>query len=288
MDKKRTKGKKRHIGLWITLAVVLIIVLLIVDSSYRLVNTEYTLEYSTLPEAFDDFTIVQISDLHMAEFGEDNKNLVTLTKQQEPDIIAITGDLLSARSHRKEGQVEMLRGFLDALTDVAPCYFVSGNHDWASGDLEELTDLLEEMGVTYLRNEYETLSRDGAEIVLTGVEDPNGYADQKTPEELTTEIAEEKPGEFVLLLAHREYWVQEYPELQADLILAGHAHGGVFRLPFVGALVGHGGEWFPNYTGGVYTSGRYQMVVSKGLGNLGWIPRFCNNPEIVTIELDAA
>lgn len=285
--KNKTKSGGWLVALCVFLALAVLVWALVRDSANRLTQTEYTLECENLPRSFDGFRIVQLSDLHLAQFGEENEKLLRLTAAQEPDIIALTGDFLQSGDLRVEGQAKSLEPLFAALSEIAPCYFVSGNHDWASGDIEELVAALETMGVKYLRNEYVTLEREGKSIVLAGVEDPNGYANQLKPEGLVDIIYSEQPDSFRILLAHRNYWATEYPDLQVDIILCGHAHGGIVRLPFLGGVLGNEGELFPGYEDGAHRVGRYEMVVSRGLGNSVMPPRFLNNPEIVTVVLRA-
>ena len=168
---------------------------------------------------------------------------------------------------------------------LAPVYFVSGNHDWASHAISALFDGLADAGVTCLRNEFVTLQRGAGSIVLAGVDDPNGLADMLKPDEVAAAVQAEHPGAFTVLLGHRNYWVEEYPTLPVDVILCGHAHGGVVRLPGVGGLIGTDRTLFPDYTAGMFASGQYQMIVSRGLGQIAQLPRLLNNPEIVCLTL---
>ena len=176
----------------------------------------------------------------------------------------------------------MIDRLLPALAAIAPVYYISGNHEWTDRVLAPLTNLLETYGVRYLRNETLALEREGQRILLSGVEDPNGYRDQPAPDFVVSGYPEEL---FHVLLGHRNYWVEEYPDLPVDLILCGHAHGGVIRLPFAGGLLGHGNGFFPAYDAGLYSSGRYIMLVSRGLGNNTGLPRLLNNPELVSVTL---
>ena len=252
---------------------------MLADSNLRLVTTEYTLAFPHLPEGFDGFRIVQLSDLHGASFGKDNARLLRAVRKAGPDLIALTGDLADALT-----DYAVIDALLANLVEIAPVYFVSGNHEWNAGAISALEAMFRRYGVRYLRNEGERLLRGGSELVLAGVEDPNGWADQPTP----TQVAEALPAQsFRVLLGHRNYWVERYPDLPVDLILCGHAHGGIVRVPGVGGLVGHArdGTLLPDYTAGVYRSGRYRMVVSRGLGNRLPLLRFCNNPEIVVVVL---
>ena len=149
--------------------------------------------------------------------------------------------------------------------------------------------LLERCGITRLENEFVTLSRGEDTIVLAGVDDPNGPRDQKTPEELLGEIHAENPDAYTIVLCHRNDQLERMARLSADLVLSGHAHGGVVRLPIVGAVFGTHYEFFPDYTAGLYTLGRTSLVVSRGLGGSRRIPvRIGNRPEIPVITLRRA
>ncbi len=275
--------KSKHHGRLILFIIITIIALLILDSRYRLVTTEYELRYSELPASFEGYRIVQLSDLHMQDFGE---KLPELVAKQEPDIIVLTGDFLNMRTKETEGsQTEKLRPILQSLVEIAPCYFVSGNHEWASGEMSELAALLSELDIKYMRNEFVLLEKGDDSIVLAGVEDPNGPADMMRPDELTQIIADNYPDKYTLLLAHRNDWMTKYPKLPVDTILCGHAHGGIVRLPLVGGVLGTEMDFFPKYDAGIYNEGNYDMILSRGLGGYSIPPRFLNNPEIVTIIL---
>jgi len=176
------------------------------------------------------------------------------------------------------------------LTAIAPTYYVTGNHEWAvgTGAVKELKSLLSQYGVKPLSNQYEILERDGARIVLAGVDDPNGYADQTTPEELYAWIQEDSPGLFTLLLAHRNDRFPQYAAAGYDFVLSGHGHGGIVRLPFLGGLIGTNRRLFPQWTSGLYAQGDSVLFVSRGLGN-NTVPfqgfRIFNRPELAVVTL---
>ncbi len=279
MHEKRTK-KRNGSALRALLILTLLFVLLAADSALRPVTTQYALSCASLPDAFDGFCILQLSDIHGAAFGRDNVHLLRAAAQTEPDIIALTGDL--ADRHTDLAATERLLG---ALSEIAPVFYVSGNHEWSEGLTEPLREIFARTEVTYLRNEYMTFSRGEAEIVIAGVEDPNGYRDMPQPDAVVSALRAEKPDDFLLLLGHRNDWTERYPTLPVDLILCGHAHGGLIRIPGVGGVFGPGRAFFPDFTEGVYSSGTYRMVVSRGLGSSAPIPRLLNNPELVCITL---
>lgn len=284
--KKSGDKKRRHKSwLWLTLCAAVLTGLLL-DGRYRLVTTEYQVASPQLPAAFDGFRIVQLSDLHLRQYGRDNARILKQVRELSPDIIVLTGDFLDKFGCQAEGEQALeLESFFHELVRLAPCYYVSGNHEWASGELPALESLLEQQGIRYLKNEYLTLERSGESIVLAGVEDPNGMADMIKPPELVARLRQEYPEGFAILLGHRNYWLEKYPQLDVDLIFSGHAHGGIIRLPFAGGIFGTNGELFPQYDKGIFNEGGYDLVISGGLGDSLPLVRLFNNPEIVSVVL---
>ena len=276
--KRRGKRARR-----VLLILVFILAALIADGRLRLTTTEYRLDFVSLPAEFDGFRVVQLSDVHGAVFGAGNVRLLRAVAAAEPDLIALTGDLAD-----QDSDLEEIDHLLAGLAEIAPVYYVSGNHEWSEGLLEPLQALFQDRGVRYLRNEYLTLERADARIVLAGVEDPNGWRDMPRPDELAARLRESYPEEFVLLLGHRNDFLEKYPELPVDLVLCGHAHGGVIRIPGLGGLLGTDRGLFPDYTAGVYSGETYRMLVSRGLGRMRGIPRLFNNPELVVLTLRAS
>ena len=276
MKERRNRGKSHWLR---NLLLLLVIGTVFYYSQYWwIVPQEVTFTSTDLPAAFDGLRIVQVSDLHGKEFGRDSASLLRAVADQEPDLIAITGDLVDLKT-----DWSILPPLLEGLSDIAPSYFVTGNHEWTlRQNLPAALDMIRSCGVTVLENQFLILERDGAEIALCGIHDPNGRADQKTPQELFSEVPE---GLFTLLLAHRNEHRQDY--LEYDLTLVGHAHGGIVRLPFTDGLVDTQMDWFPSYTNGFYEleSGA-TMFVSRGLGET---PRFglrlFNRPHLPVIVL---
>lgn len=281
MAKMKTKRKHRFIKVF--LLFLLVFTVLIIDSNFRIMVTEYELTYQNLPKEFNDFRIVSLSDIHESTFGKNNKQLLDDVKAAEPDIIAVTGDLIDEPGHE-----DYVRELMGKLLEIAPVYYVTGNHEWASGGIKELFAVLDETGVTVLRNDYVELERGGETIVLAGVDDPNGPYDMKTPAELLEEIRSDKGEDaFVVLLAHRNDEIELYSQLKIPLVLCGHGHGGIVRLPFTDGLINTNREWFPTYTSGVYTEDETNMLVSRGIGNNTGMFRFLNNPHIPVAILKA-
>lgn len=284
----KTKGKKHRGRGCLTALIILALIaaaaaFLIKDSRDDLEISRYEVASQKLPESFDGFKIVQLSDLHGAEFGEDGMELVDKVGSLEPDMIALTGDFVT-----DEGDLAAVKKLAARLTELCPVYFVSGNHEFGSGLAVKVRNILERAGVKYLSNEYLTISRGEDGILLGGVEDPLAYADMLSPDELAQKMNDAAPDAFKILLGHRNYWMTEYPELPVDLIFCGHAHGGLIRIPGVGGLIGTDRRLFPDFDAGEYNNGRYTLIVSRGLGNSVPIPRVFNRPEIVCVELSSA
>lgn len=284
----KTKGKKHRGRGCLTALIILALIaaaaaFLIKDSRDDLEISRYEVKSQKLPESFDGFKIVQLSDLHGAEFGEDGMGLVEKVKELEPDIIALTGDFVT-----DEGDLAAVEKLAARLVKLCPVYFISGNHEFGSGLAVKVRNILERAGVKYLSNEYLTISRGEDGILLGGVEDPLAYADMLSPDELAQKMNDAAPDAFKILLGHRNYWMTEYPELPVDLIFCGHAHGGLIRIPGVGGLIGTDRRLFPDFDAGEYNNGRYTLIVSRGLGNSVSIPRIFNRPEIVCVELTRA
>lgn len=269
--------RKRVKALAIILLLCALGAALLRDSARNVRLTQYTVASAELPESFAGFKIVQLSDFHGAEFVDD---IVSAVKAEKPDIIALTGDFIT-----DGGDLPAVRALVRQLTDICDVYFVSGNHDFASGKIDELSDILSSCGVKYLRNEYVTIKRGDERIVIAGVEDPNSWADLEPPDKLVGRLRAEFPDDYVVLLGHRNYWIEQYPELPVQLILCGHAHGGIVRIPGIGGLLGTDRTLFPEYDAGRFESGSYTMIVSRGIGNSVPLPRLFNRPEIVSIVL---
>ncbi len=278
--KKKHARKKKKKALFSIIFILLILAVFVYDSNSRIATEEYPVSSLKLPDAFNGYRIVQLSDLHGKSFGSSNSQLVSAVKAAKPDIIIITGDLIENKSSGA-----WARNLITKLTAIAPVYFVTGNHEWASGGLVELFEILKDCGATALRNDYVVLSRGKDSIVLAGVDDPNGFADQKTPQQLFSEVKAEQPNKYSVLLAHRNTMKDTYAATGADLVLTGHGHGGIIRLPFIGGLLSTDRALFPKYDAGFYIKDKTVMFVSRGLGPIWNIPRFLNNPEIAVLVL---
>ena len=256
------------------------------NRSIQVTNIRVTDEF--IPEQFNGFTIVHVSDLHNAQFGENQHILLEKISDANPDIIVITGDLIDSN----HTNVEVAMEFVEGASELAPIYYVTGNHEAWSNDYPILREQLEQNDVSVLEDETVFLAQGENTIQLIGLADP----DFTLPNDLFGEkeaIINKKLQDIVIdnsyysiLLSHRPEPIEVYANNSINLVLSGHAHGGQFRIPFVGGIVAPDQGFLPKYTAGKYVVGRTQMVVSRGLGNSIIPIRINNRPELVVIELN--
>ena len=239
-----------------------------------------------IPEAFDAYKIVQISDLHDAQIGENNEKLIAMTAETEPDCIVLTGDFVDSSRFHPERSLSVA----ESLVKLAPVYYVSGNHEAIipDADYQALTDGLRGLGVCVLEDESAELTRDGQSIRLIGLTDigfhPGTLEEKK--DALRTALSALLPeDEFSVTLAHRPELMDVYTECGAPLVLSGHAHGGQIRLPGIGGLIAPGQGLFPKYTEGKYEENGTTLVVSRGIGNSVLPLRVNDRPQIVVVQL---
>lgn len=248
----------------------------------------YKVSSDKLPAAFDGYRIAHVSDLHNAELGDGNEKLLALLREAEPDIIAITGDLIDSRST----DIGVALSFAEEAMQIAPCYYVTGNHEARVSQYYDLKAGLEAAGVIVLDDERMELVLSGESITLLGVDDPSFNTDYlfgDSASVISAKLAEisAEDDRFTVLLSHRPELFDTYVDSGMNLVLSGHAHGGQFRLPFVGGLVAPNQGLFPEYDSGLYTEGSMNMIVSRGIGNSILPFRFNNRPEVILIELES-
>lgn len=281
-----SKKKNRAILFTIIAAVIVGLAIWTVWGNSALMLSKLTVKGSNIPKSFDGYRIAQISDLHNAEFGDRNEKLIEMLQKAEPDIIAITGDLIDS----SKTDINIALAFAEEAVQIAPTYFITGNHE-AMVSAQEYADLengLLEAGVNVLHDKEIVLEQNEERLLLIGIDDP-AYADR--PSDVGVSMDSETINElfttegYRILLSHRPEYFDQYVEAEVDLVLSGHAHGGQFRLPFVGGLVAPGQGLFPTYDSGLYSKNKTSMVVSRGIGNSIIPMRFNNRPEVVLIEL---
>lgn len=239
-----------------------------------------------IPSDFNDCTIVHISDLHNKKFGENQIKLLNKVQSVSPDIIVITGDLIDRRKY----DLDIAMTFIKGAVDIAPVYYVSGNHEAWSGKFSFIKESLIDSGVNILDNTEFELSKGSSSINILGVRDPgfltSDYLDGTNTNEMAEKLNQWSIDEnFKILLSHRPELFDLYCDNGMDLIFTGHAHGGQFRIPLVGGLIAPDQGLFPQFTSGSYNKNSSTMFVSRGLGNSIIPIRIFNRPEIIVVTL---
>ena len=247
---------------------------------------EYEIVSDRIPEAFAGFRIAQVSDLHNKDFGEGYGQLLTLLSQINPDIIVVTGDLIDSR----QTDLDVALEFAWQAGKIARVYYVSGNHEARVPEYEDLKTGLVKAGVVILENQKVEITREGESINLMGIEDPSFqedylFGDSESVARQAIENLQNESDGYTILLSHRPELFDLYVETEMNLVFSGHAHGGQFRLPFVGGLVAPNQGFFPKYDAGQFTEENTTMIVSRGVGNSIIPIRFNNRPEIVLVTL---
>lgn len=269
------------------LCLIIVVGTFIVYSNFKLETTEYTIENPDLPKSFDGYKIVHLSDLHNAEFGKNNKNLINVIKEEKPDAVFVTGDTIDGFYTNTTIPIDLFKEVLK-ICDV---YFIVGNHEIRSdaNTYFEFLDKLSEIGVTVLKDESTYIEKSGEKFQVIGLNDASNYKanyNDNYKEEIVKTINNLDDKEsFSVLLSHHPELFDDYAKTNVDLVFSGHAHGGQFRLPFIGGLIAPEQGLFPKYDAGIFTENNTTMVVSRGLGNSIIPVRINNSPEIVVVIL---
>ena len=257
-------------------ALLIICMVNIAVSTFVLKTTRFTVKIKSLPSSFEGFRISQISDLHNMSFGSKNPKLVEKVKAENPDIIVLTGDMMDDKTR----DYDKLEKLFEALADIAPCYYVTGNHEAEVYKDYFAFEKRIKGKVRTLHTTSSEIERNGESIYVQGIDDPNF-----TPVFYDDLIKLGKKEGVKILLSHRPEKFERYVDNGFDLVLSGHTHGGQIRLPFIGAFVAPSQGLFPEYSDGLYTEGNTTMVISRGLGSSVVPFRFSNRPEIVIVDL---
>lgn len=266
---------KKHHKILITLLILFLIFCLWQNNDLTI--TEYTYSSAKITPEMDGYKIVQISDLHNKQFGKNQTRLLKAISKENPDIIVVTGDLIDSNRTNINTAIE----FMEGASKIAPVYYVTGNHEnWLSDEEKQrLMKGLLEKGTIILDNEIKEISCGTESFLLAGL------ADENLSDDTLHNLLEEADKEFVLLLAHEPQYLERYSREKVDLVLTGHAHGGQFRIPFVGGLIAPDQGLFHKYTAGRHEMSDTAMFISRGLGNSIIPVRVFNRPEIVCVEL---
>ena len=278
-------NRKKRVLFVVAFVLVVLIVWTLWGNTALEVN-EYEVVSDRIPQGFEGFRIAQVSDLHNAEFGEGNEKLIQLLSQTDPDIIVLTGDLIDSR----HTDIEIALDFARLAIKLAPVYYVSGNHEARVREYEDLKMGLAEAGMVILENQKVQITREGGSITLVGIGDPSFqedylFGDSESVARQAIEHQQNESDGYTILLSHRPELFDLYVDTEMDLVFSGHAHGGQFRLPFVGGLVAPNQGFFPKFDEGRFTEENTTMIVSRGVGNSIIPIRFNNRPEIVLVTL---
>ena len=261
--------------LLIFLAVSLII-FIILGLNNQLTMTYYQVVDSKVEE---DFEVLLITDLHSNRFGEDQQEILSKIEEASPDIVLLSGDIIDDR-------LPMEVGFqtVKHIAKSYPTYYVTGNHEIASKQVEFIEKKLSSFGIKLLAGKRDEMIVNGQTISLMGLDDPNVYADYWQQIE---DLEHYDSEQLTFLLAHRPERIKDYQRLDVDYVFSGHAHGGQWRIPYIleNGLMAPGQGLFPKYTQGIYDLKRFKLIVSRGLSReIPNVPRFYNPPELVVIE----
>lgn len=277
---KVIKLKKWHIITAVIILALALCAVWIICENENLGVTEYKISSEEIPQSFSGFRIAQISDLHNAELGKNNKKIIDAVKKSNVDIIVITGDFFDSRNT----DIGICLSLTEELVKIAPVYYINGNQE--PRVIDKYTTMIIEfkkLGVKVLENETVFITKNGEKITISGLYDV-GYLMKRDIDKQLSSFSVDKEY-YNILLAHRPDFFKKYHDY--DLIITGHAHGGQIRIPFIGGLFVPDQGFFPEYDSGVYKNSTSTMVVSRGIGNSAFPIRVNNNPEVVIIELES-
>lgn len=281
-------NKKIKRGLLYLLFVLVLLVGFFHFQNNSIVTTQYNFSSDKVPQNFSGYKIVQLSDLHSKSFGNNQSDLVKKVKKVKPDLIVFTGDLIDSDRYDEKTSLTLM----EKLVQIAPVYYVTGNHEWWSGKFDSLEDKLKDTGVQVMRNTVEEIIIENDKIQIIGIDDPakvsESYAERAIAEEdiMNSIKGPEEGVNFKILLSHRPELFSLYIQYEFDIVFAGHAHGGQVRIPFVGGLVAPNQGLFPEYISGMHEVENTTMIVNRGLGNSIIPLRVFNRPEIVVVALN--
>lgn len=261
-------------------------------------TTSYEIKNKKIPKEFNNFKIVQVSDLHNKTFGKNNEKLLKKIHEEEPDIVVITGDLVEG----DKNNFHVSLNFLDELTKSYEVYHIIGNHEQKSlikkykKEYELYFKELSKKPIINLENDKVIVNKDNSSINIFGLIIPlekypyflKNFKNRKEgldKDFIKNSLGEIDKNEYNVMLAHTPFFFEDYSDYGADLVLSGHVHGGIIRLPVLGGVLSPNREFFPKYDFGNYKKDDTTMILSKGLGGSKVLIRFNCRPEIVSITL---
>lgn len=270
--------RKKH--WWILPALAILVVLTLIALDERLILRTYTV---TSPKLTAEVRLAVVTDFHSSDNADD---VVAMVASCAPDAVLMVGDMFDDDIANRP--TERTLSLMRQLSALYPCYYVSGNHETWTGEMDALYQQTEEAGVTVLRMSSGVLTVRGQRIALCGIPDPyemvfSGAPD--TEEQLRQALEDVDSADFTVLLAHRPEMLAKYAQFPLDLVVSGHAHGGQVRIPGVlNGLYAPNQGWFPKLAGGAYTQDGTTLIVSRGLAVRTRLPRIFNRPEVVLVR----
>lgn len=270
--------RKKHWLIFPALAILVALALIALDE--RLILRTYTV---VSPKLTAEVRLAVVTDFHSSDNADD---VVAMVASCAPDAVLLVGDLFDDDTQNRP--TERTLSLMRQLSAQYPCYYVSGNHEAWTGEMDALYQQTEEAGVTVLRMSSGVLTVRGQRIALCGIPDPyemvfSGAPD--TEEQLRQALEDVDSADFTVLLAHRPELLAKYAQFPLDLVVSGHAHGGQVRIPGVlNGLYAPNQGWFPKLAGGAYTQDGTTLIVSRGLAVRTRLPRIFNRPEVVLVR----
>lgn len=279
--KEKQKDKKRKRVWWHQL---LLIVILLIICDPRLKTVKYTLESTKVDTPIK---VALLTDLHGSWYGKEQRELIRAIDKAEPDVVLLGGDIFDDKvSYEKSEET------LAILTQKYKCYYVTGNHEYWSHDIDNILSIIRSYGITILSGDVETIDIKGQKVNICGVEDPEYdmyvIGSPSMLQQLETMKEQRDNTYYSILLSHRPENYELYSKYKYDLTLCGHAHGGQWRIPgILNGVFAPDQGLFPKYAGGLYEYPGGTMIVSRGLDRWGIkLPRVFNRPELVIVEVN--
>ena len=278
----------------VSICIVLIFISIVMCFINKIDVTKYTISSEKIPEEFNGFKIVQLSDFHSQGYRNTTEDIINKVKDINPDIIVMTGDMVSWDIE----DIEEVKILIKSLAELYPIYYIDGNHEHLAeilrpGKYVAFIEFMKELGVTTIKNDYVEIYKGNKAINLYGVNLPlDGatglYVNRFQLEENYVEktLPEADKEKFNILLAHTPTFIKQYSQWGADIVLAGHMHGGIVRIPFTNiGLLSPGRTIFPRYAAGKFKVNDTTMIVNRGIGTSSFKLRLFNNPEITVLTL---
>lgn len=272
-----SKHKRNRAAVFI-IVIITFVIFIIVVSKEGLTVRNYEIESNKIN---DRLRIAFIADLHSCYYGEDQTELLNCIDEQRPDIILFGGDIVD-----DDLPYENALLVLQATAEKYPCYYVSGNHEFWSGEIGSIKKKIAEYGITVLEGQSETVAINGQSINICGVDDAE-IGESIFMQQIEEAAAQAAPARFTVFMAHRPEYIEAYLQYDFDLVLSGHAHGGQWRIPgILNGLLAPNQGFFPNYAGGAYRFHEKTFIVSRGLAKESTrVPRIFNPPELVIVDI---